>query len=73
MKADGSVATQEQRQLATTACQGEMEKARMAARKDDTRIDPNRCFTTQSADVYRGCMAQHGFVQVDGSRYRGRG
>jgi hypothetical protein len=62
MKADGSVPTPQQRQLAMTVCEGEMRKARMSERQDDLGIDPQPGLTTASADVYRDCMAQQGFV-----------
>ena len=37
----------------------------MGARQDDIRIDPQRGVFSASDDVYRGCMAQQGFVAVD--------
>ena len=68
MRADGSATTPEQRQLAMTICQGEMQKASTAAREEKIRVDPNRGLTTQSDDVYRVCMARQGFVQVEAGR-----
>jgi hypothetical protein len=68
MKADGSATTPEQRKLAMSICEGEVQKASIAVKEDKIRIDPNRGLTKQNDDVYRGCMAQQGFVQVEAGR-----
>lgn len=59
MKADG-VATPEQRQLAMSICQGEVQKDTIDARQHVGIITGIQT----REDIYAGCMAQHGFVSI---------
>jgi hypothetical protein len=58
IRADGKVATPEQRQLAMTICQGEMDKAYLT--KQRGLFAPH-----ELNGVYAGCMAQQGFVALN--------
>jgi hypothetical protein len=61
VRADNTVATPKQRQLAETICKGEVQKAAATGGSVGTMdrlIGPDR----QDAQIYAGCMAQQGYV-----------
>ena len=54
-RADNTVATPQQRQLAMTICQGELDKAYLTKQRGLFAPD-------ELNGVYAGCMAQQGYV-----------